>query len=235
MLCLWIREVSCVSLVGLWISDDVCAVLCGNCSGCQGGKGHICRTFGYIGGTTPFGGYSDKIIVDEDKLHLLPPEIPLEYAAVIEPLAIVWHAIKVSGVPIPDWTSKSVLVLGGGPIGFALLLCLKAIGVKNVLVSEPTETRRKQVADYATTIINPITDDVEQKCKDATNGQGADVVFDCAGVPVGLEAGMKAIAYEGLYVMVAVWEKPMTVPCLLFLMKHVTLKGTFIIGDGKNS
>lgn len=166
-------------------------------------------------------------------LHKLPDSIPLEYAAVIEPLAIVWHAIKMSTVPLPDFRNKSILVLGGGPIGFALLLCLKAIGATNVIVSEPTETRRRQVSEFASTVLNPIKDDVEKGCKDVTNGEGVDMVFDCAGVQVGLDVGFKAIAFEGVYIMVAVWEKPMLVPCLEFLRKHVTFKGTFIIGDGK--
>jgi (R,R)-butanediol dehydrogenase/meso-butanediol dehydrogenase/diacetyl reductase len=166
-------------------------------------------------------------------VHKLPPEIPLDYAAIIEPLAIVWHAIKVSKVT--DWPKQSILVLGGGPIGFALLLCLRAIGATNVIVSEPTETRRRQVADFASKIVNPVTDDVEKVCKEASNDQGVDVVFDCAGVQVALDAGFKAIAYEGLYVMVAVWEAPMAVPNFEFLMKHITLKGTFVIGDGKHT
>ena len=165
-------------------------------------------------------------------LHRLPSEISLEFAAVIEPLSIVWHAIKVSG--IEEWSGKSVLVLVGGPIGFALLLCLRAIGVTNVIVSEPTETRRKQVADFALKVLNPISNDIEKECKAATENEGVDVVFDCAGVQVALDAGFKAIAHEGLYVMVAVWERPMVVPNLEFLRKHVTLKGTFIIGDGES-
>lgn len=165
-------------------------------------------------------------------LHKLPDAIPLEYAAVIEPLAIVWHAIKMSTIPLAEFKHKSVLVLGGGPIGYALLLCLRAIGVTNVVVSEPTERRRRQVAEFASSILDPVKDDVEKGCRDVTDGEGVDMVFDCAGVQVALDAGFKAIAHEGVYVMVAVWEKAMMVPCLEFLRKHVTFKGTFIIGDG---
>jgi (R,R)-butanediol dehydrogenase/meso-butanediol dehydrogenase/diacetyl reductase len=166
-------------------------------------------------------------------LHKLPPEIPLDYAAVIEPLSIVWHAIKTSGVT--NWADQSVLVLGGGPIGFALLLCLRAIGASKVIVSEPTETRRQQVAEFATRVANPITEDVVGICKDLTSGEGVDVVFDCAGVQNALDAGFKAAKFEGLYLMVAVWEKPMVVPNWDLLQKHITLRGTFIIGDGKSN
>ena len=130
--------------------------------------------------------------------------IPLEYAAVIEPLAVVHHAVKESG--IKDWKDKTVLVLGGGPIGFALLLDLKAHGATNVIVSEPATIRREQVSEFAQAVIDPTKENVGDKCREVTGGDGVDVVFDCAGVPVGLEAGYDAIRSRGLYMMVAVWE-----------------------------
>jgi len=60
---------------------------------------------------------------------------------------------------------------------------------------------------------------------------GVDVVFDCAGVPVGLEAAFDAIRSNGLYMMVAVWEKPLTLPCWQFLKKHITIKGVLIFSS----
>jgi threonine dehydrogenase-like Zn-dependent dehydrogenase len=157
-------------------------------------------------GATEVGGYSERVAADEKMLHRLPEEIPLEYAAVVEPLAVVWHAIKVSG--IEDWSDKSVLVLGGGPIGFALSLCLKARKPGRIFVSEPTLTRRKQISQFVDHALNPMEEDVGKRCVELTEGRGVDVIFDCAGVSPALEAGMAAIRANGLYVMVAVWEKP---------------------------
>ena len=119
-------------------------------------------------------------------------------------MAVVHHAVKESGVK--EWADKTVLVLGGGPIGFALLLDLKAHGATNVIVSEPAKIRREQVSEFAQAVINPINENVGDRCRELTNGVGVDIVFDCAGVPVGLEAAFDAIKYHGLYMMVAVWE-----------------------------
>lgn len=188
-------------------------VLCRSCAACKAGSSHCCRRLGYVGGSTGFGGFGEKVVVGEDMLLKLPPEVPLEYAAIIEPLAVVWHAIKVSGVT--EWKDKDILVLGGGPIGLALLLCLKAVGANKVIVSEPTETRRKQVAEFASTVLNPITDNIAQRCMELTDGTGVEILFDCAGVPAGLNAGFDALRFEGLYVMVAVWEKPVSLFTIL--------------------
>ena len=203
-------------------------ILCKACAACKAGDTHCCKNFGYIGGSTKWGGFGEQVAVEEEMLLRLPESIPIEYAAIIEPLAVVWHAIKETG--IRDWKDKNILVLGGGPIGFALLLCLKAQGANKLIVSEPTERRRKQVSELASTVLNPMSEDVGRSCQDLTEGVGVDVVFDCAGVPAALEAGFGALKYEGLYMMIAVWEKPMVVPCWTLLVKHITMMGTLIMG-----
>lgn len=177
---------------------------CGSCRPCSGGLTACCETLGYVGGSTG-GGYGERIAVRETGLLPLG-SIPIEYAAVIEPLAVVHHAVKES--KISDWSKKSVLVLGGGPIGFALLLDLKAHGATRIIVSEPASLRRNQISEIAQAVIDPTKEDVGKRCRGLTDGQGVDVVFDCAGVPAGLDAAFDALNYGGYYIMVAVWEKP---------------------------
>lgn len=183
-------------------------LLCRSCSACKANQSHCCLNLGYIGGSAGFGGYGEVVVAAEDSLYLLPKEIPLEYAAVIEPLVIVNHAIKVSGVE--DFKDRDVLVLGGGPIGFALLLILKAMGANRVIISEPTATRRKQVKEFCVAVVNPFEEQVADRVRELTAGRGAEIVFDCAGVPAGLESGLDALRFNGLYVMVAVFEKPVS-------------------------
>lgn len=181
-------------------------ILCGSCRPCSGGLTACCETLGYVGGSTG-GGYGERVPVKESSLYPLG-SIPLEYAAVIEPLAVVHHAVKESN--IQDWSNKNVLVLGGGPIGFALLIDLKAHGATNVFVSEPARIRREQIGQFAQAVIDPTKEDVADRCRELTRGKDIDVVFDCAGVPVALDGAFDALAYEGYYIMVAVWEKPVS-------------------------
>lgn len=169
---------------------------CGDCRPCNGGLTACCEKLGYVGGSTG-GGYGERVVVKESALYSLG-NIPLEYAAVIEPISVVHHAVKESY--IKDWSDKTVLVLGGGPIGFALLLDLWAHGATKVIVSEPAKIRREQVGGIAQAVIDPTKEKVGDRCRELTHGKGIDVVFDCAGVPVGLEAAFDALAYEGHYV-----------------------------------
>lgn len=184
-------------------------VLCKSCDPCRTGASHCCQSLGYVGGTTGFGGFGEVVSIAEENLLTLPPAIPIEYAALLEPLAVVQHAIQVSGVV--DWKDREVFVIGGGPIGFALLLCLKAAGANRVVVSEPAAARKMQVAAYASAVIDPSKESVVERSKKLTEGRGVEVVFDCAGVAKGTEAAIDAMRFEGLYVMVAVWEGPVSV------------------------
>ena len=71
--------------------------------------------------------------MDPSICHPLPDSLPLELAALIEPLAVAWHVANIS--EIADFSDHSVLILGGGPVGIALIFVLRARGAKQILVS----------------------------------------------------------------------------------------------------
>lgn len=78
------------------------------------------------------------------------------------------------------------------------------------MVSEPTATRRRQVSEVAWKVVDPVGENVVERVSEWTGGKGVEVVFDCAGVEVGLKSGMEVLRNYGLYVMVAVWPKPVS-------------------------
>ena len=136
-------------------------------------------------------------------VYALPEDVDLSLAALIEPLAVAWHAVITT--ELQDWRGKSVLVVGGGPVGVAVCIVLRAFGCQKIIVSEPTEVRRAQCAGVADVVLNPISDNVGERCRAQTEDAGVDVVFDCAGNQKGFEAGMDAVKYRGFYMNVAVW------------------------------
>lgn len=149
------------------------------------------------------GGFAERVCVDASMVYRLPDDVDLEKACLIEPLAVGWHAVQTTGVE--DWRDKSVLVVGGGPVGVAVIIVLRAFGCKRILVSEPTVVRRMQNESVADVVLNPLEEDVGKRCRELTAGHGVDVVFDCAGSQKGFEAGMDAVKYRGVYMNAAVW------------------------------
>lgn len=181
-------------------------IYCSKCSRCRVGSTHGCSTLGFKGLSGTGGGFSEAVAIDAKLCYPLPDDVDLSLAALIEPLAVAWHAI--SSCEVSDWSKKSALILGGGPIGIACALGLRARGCTQIFISEPTTTRAAQNKQVADAVFNPIKDNVGDKCRELTNGEGIDVAFDCAGVQKGFDAGMDALKFRGLYMNVAAWGTP---------------------------
>lgn len=121
--------------------DNVCVqpiIYDGDCRSCTLGLPNCCDKFGFIGLSGWGGGMSDYASIPATAVHLLPDNVPLDIGALVEPLAVGWHAVSNS----PFKETDNVLVLGGGPIGLAVVLALKGKGCKNIMVSEVTTPRR---------------------------------------------------------------------------------------------
>ncbi|KAK5053897.1 hypothetical protein LTR84_001859 [Exophiala bonariae] len=197
-------------------------VLCSKCHSCSTGNGHTCDALGFngISGGTAGGGLSEFAAIDEDMLYALPESVDLDFAALIEPLTVAWHAIKTINAKIEG---LDALIIGGGPVGYALACTLRAENVKSILVSEPTLKRREQAKAVVDKVIDPRSENVGDVCRSTTGGKGVDLVFDCAGIQVGLEAAFDAIVRGGYFVNVAVWEVPMSIPFYQFFLKEIKI------------
>lgn len=150
------------------------------------------------------GGMSEHIVAPAGHFYALPDEISLETAALIEPLAVAWHAVNLSPFKMGD----SVFIIGGGPIGVGIVQVLKLQGAKHIIVAEVTENRKIFSWEFgATHVLDPNEVDIPDKVKELTNNIGADVVFDAAGVEGALNSAIPACRTHGTIVNVAVWEK----------------------------
>lgn len=183
-------------------------IICKNCSRCASGYTQGCNVLGFKGYSGTGGGFSETIAVDASACYGLPDTTDLTLAALIEPLAVAWHGV--SFCDVKDWSDKTALVIGGGPIGFACVVVLRARGCKTIFLSEPTATRAAQNKDMTDVVFNPIKDNVGEKCRGLTNGVGVDVALDCAGVQNGFTSAMDALKYRGLYMNLAVWGTPVS-------------------------
>ncbi|RTE80797.1 hypothetical protein BHE90_004689 [Fusarium euwallaceae] len=189
---------------------QACAIrptlFCGRCAACGGGSENVCPSGGFLGLSGGGGGLSEAVCVDAEHVFPIPSHITLEEAALVEPLSTSWHAVSAAANEIsPD---SVVLIFGGGPIGLATVLCLKGKGVKEIIVSEVAAARQDFARQFgATRVIDPTKNDVTKVVLELTNGKGADVVFDCAGVPSTIKGSCDAVRTKGTIVNVAIWEK----------------------------
>jgi threonine dehydrogenase-like Zn-dependent dehydrogenase len=180
---------------------------CEACQQCKSDRDHLCPKMGFVGasGGACGGGLSEYVAVDDNMVHRLPDTIHLEDAAVIEPLTVAHHSIKTSGADFAN-DKISVLISGGGPIGYAMALTLRAHGASMIILSEPTLKRRSYAEGIVNVIVDPLTDNVGDKCRQATGGVGVDIVFDCAGSKRASDDAFDAIKIGGRFINVAMWS-----------------------------
>ena len=207
-------------------------IYCRQCKSCQSNHTNLCHKLAFVGlsGGPQGGGFAELVAVDADQCYPIPEHVAANAVVLIEPLAVAHRAVKQAG--ISDWTDMTVLVLGGGPIGQALIYALRAqsSGKAKILLSEPTTLRREQTGKLADHVIDPIsTPDVAAHCRKLTQDHGVDIVFDCAGVQAAANAGSAALCTKGTYVNVAGWEKPVRIkPPHLFSEKSTCTRPTCI-------
>src|SRR5579884_3235850 len=139
-------------------------VACGKCLQCRTGEAHICQ-FVKIIGVDDNGAFAEYVRIPESNIWKLDPDIPQEYASILDPLGNAVHTVLAG-----DIAAKTVAITGCGPIGLFSIAVARAVGAAQVFALEVNEHRRKiakeMKADY---VLNPKTDDVRTVVMDSTD------------------------------------------------------------------
>ncbi len=125
-------------------------VTCGICPACISGRDNLCVRRQIISMPPREGAFADWIVMPDRNMVPVPPHIPLVKAALAEPIACGWHAVRLARTAMAalGGDADRALVLGGGAIGLGAALSLTAQGVADVTVVEPNATRREFLADH---------------------------------------------------------------------------------------
>ena len=118
-------------------------VTCGTCPACRAHRENICPNREIISMPPREGAFAQFVTMPERNLVDVPNGVALEKAALAEPLAVSWHAVKLGLDALHPAQEREALVLGGGAIGLAAALALNAMGVDRIQIVEPNELRRQ--------------------------------------------------------------------------------------------
>lgn len=203
-------------------------IFCMQCVACKEGARNACENLGFYGLSGLTGGLAELSIVDEQKAHVLPDNVPNDIGALIEPLSCAWHAVQLSGFR----KGQTALVIGAGPIGAGIILCLEAFGAKTILVSEPADTRRHQAKELgAHFTLDPRNENVTERAKTITNG-GCDLVFDASGKPITIETALACVRPRGTVYSIAIWNSPITLDMSKIMSPEIRLLGGMCFSEG---
>ncbi|MCL3882921.1 alcohol dehydrogenase catalytic domain-containing protein [Marivita sp. GX14005] len=123
-------------------------VTCMACPACKAGRENLCPERQIISMPPRAGAFAQYIAMPERNLVDVPGDVPLEKAALAEPLAVSWHAARLALEALHGTMERRALVIGGGTIGLAAALALQAMGLEDVVVIEPNDARRAFLAKH---------------------------------------------------------------------------------------
>ncbi len=192
---------------------------CGNCPACLAGHRHICQRLKFIGIDAP-GALQAFWTVPVHTLHKLPASLSLEYAALVEPLAVACHDVRLSGLE----AGEHVVVQGGGPIGTLIALVAKSRGAR-VLLSEVNPFRVALARDLGIEAVNPKDTPLVDLVNERTGQAGADVVFEVSGSAAGAEMMTQLPRTRGRIVVVAIFAHRPPVDLFRFFWRELKLLG----------
>ncbi|QDE33379.1 L-idonate 5-dehydrogenase [Microbacterium foliorum] len=163
------------------------------------------------------GGASEMLIVEEQMIRVLPASLPLERAALAEPLAVAIHAVNLAG----DFTGKRVLVIGAGPIGLLVVAAAVKAGASVIGASDVREEPLERAKALGATEVSLVG-------RDTIENESYDIVFECSGVGVALSSAVRAARRAGTIVQVGMLPNAdIGVNLAPMLAKELTIRGAF--------
>jgi threonine dehydrogenase-like Zn-dependent dehydrogenase len=206
--------------VPLKIGDRVIVgpnVSCGTCYYCRHDFPYYCceNTVDYgnnISAKNPphlFGGWSQYLyVVPGSFLVRVPHDLPSEIAVLTEIMAVTVgldHAKQISAFPNESFRlDDTVVVLGAGPLGMCFVMKARMLGAGTIIAVDLSDYRlefaRRLGADQVINASNTLEAERLALVRELTNGRGADVVAECAGVPEAVREALEMLRLGGLLV-----------------------------------
>jgi len=197
-------------------------ISCHKCHYCLIGKPNLCPSAKIIG-LHRAGALAEYLAIPANLVYIIPPEIDLEEAALIEPLTITLYAIREAG----QLLDKNVAIIGQGPIGLLLDQSVKSAG-GNVIGIESQAHRLsfavdKKWVDYS---IDASKENVKEKIEKLFPG-GVDVAIEAVGREATAQMALDITARSGRVLLLGVFEEPAKIDLMTLIKKELTVHGSW--------
>lgn len=198
---------------------------CGRCEFCRQGKYNLCHDVVFFA-TPPVDGVFQEYVAHEAALCFkLPDNVGTLEGALIEPLAVGFHAANQGGAH----AGQTAVVIGAGCIGLVSMMALKAEGVSRVYVVDVMAKRLEKALELgADGVINGREEDAVEAVRRLTGGAGCDLVIETAGTESTTRQAVH-MTKKGSAIVLVGYSKSgeITLPMSLALDKELTFKTVF--------
>ena len=195
---------------------------CGKCEACLTDRKNICHHRELLSIPPRNGGFAEFVSVPNENTLKVPDEISAEHAALTEPLACGWHAVRLAmeKLNIPFQESEC-LVMGGGAIGLGSALALAIKGAENIILTETNPVRIEKLQEFKQfSVTNPISDTNFAKKK-------FDLIIDAVGIDQTRETAMTMIQPGGVIANIGLGAGNSGLNIRFMTLQEITYFGTY--------
>ncbi len=177
------------------------ALYCYHCEYCRAGRHNVCANIRFLSTPGNPGFFREFVNLPPSNLLAVPPELSMELASLVEPLAVALHSLKLCD----PRAGETVAVWGAGAIGLLTIASLKVAGVGRIWAVDPLAHRRELARSLgADAAIDPSAVDVVKQIDADTGGRGVDCAIDCAAAEDTVNQAIRAVRNGGRVVLTGI-------------------------------
>jgi L-iditol 2-dehydrogenase len=178
-------------------------VYCGTCWFCRRGDINLCDNRRVLGVSCDdyrrHGAFAEYVAVPQHILYAVPADVTFAQAAMIEPISIAFHAVRITRIALGD----TAVVVGAGMIGLLVIQALRATGCGQIIAVDVDQKRLdlacKMGADEGFVVNNV---DVPAEVRRRTHGRGADVAVEAVGISDTVQTAVACVRKGGQVTLV---------------------------------
>lgn len=202
-------------------------IYCGKCFYCQRGEINLCDNRRVMGVSTPeyrrHGAFAEYVAVPQHILYRLPDEVSFDQAVMLEPLAVAFHAARITPIEIND----SVLVVGAGMIGLLIVQALRLAGCGQIIATDLDASRLELARSLGSDSVFLSTEaDFRQKVTELTDGRGPNHAFEVVGITPAVQTAVESVRKGGTVTLVGNLSSSVELPLQSAVTRELTLYGS---------
>jgi L-iditol 2-dehydrogenase len=202
-------------------------IYCGECRYCREGNVNFCENRQVLGVSCDeyrrHGTFAEYVTVPERVLYRLPENVSFPQGAMIEPLSVAAHGVRITPLVIGD----DVLLIGAGVIGLLVLQVLRTAGAGRVFVADIDDDRlamAKRMGADETFNVKGI--DLPAEIRKLSGGLGVPVSIDAVGTEATVQNAIYSVRKGGFVTSIGNIAPEVTLPLQYLISRQITIRGS---------
>ena len=193
---------------------------CGSCAACRDGRAHLCLDMAHFG-LNMQGTFAPYFVVRGDRLRVIPDDMDLALAALMEPVCVCLEALHQAKLAQGD----RLLILGDGPFAIIMARLARRFGPALVVVAGHEDFRLGFAAD-ATIVNTRTTPGYRDQLRTASGGAGFDAAIVAVAAPAAIDDAIDLVRPMGRVVVFAPFPGKTPIDLFAVLLKELEIVGS---------